>query len=70
MVSVHVSLDMSTVHHQVSLDTEWMEIYTVFSEVKNVVEAILQTALQPVEERLVLRGSKWSVIRRISDPSA
>ena len=53
MVSVHVSLDVSTVHHQVSLDTEWLEINNVFSKVMKVVEDARQKALQPLEERLV-----------------
>lgn len=45
-----------TIHHsfQGSLDAEWLEINSVFSEVMRVVEDTRQKALQPLEERSVL----------------
>nr|XP_019961644.1 PREDICTED: uncharacterized protein LOC109641578 [Paralichthys olivaceus] len=36
---------------KVSLDSEWLEIHNVFSEVMKVVEDALQKALRPLEER-------------------
>ncbi|XP_053272124.1 uncharacterized protein LOC128430166 isoform X2 [Pleuronectes platessa] len=44
-------VELSVKGLKVRLDTEWMEINNVFSEVKKVVEDARQRALQPVEER-------------------
>ncbi|XP_053272125.1 uncharacterized protein LOC128430167 [Pleuronectes platessa] len=44
-------LELSVKGLKVSLDTEWLEINNVFSEVKNVVKDAQQRALQPLKER-------------------